>query len=247
MPDFEFVTDNILRLKVQAFSLGPFAIPVCVWLVREGDHWVLIDSGTAGTSQYILNAIRRITGDQGPRTVLLTHGHPDHSGGLSALRIAWNSPVYCHVEEAPFLSGEMDYGQQKARHLGFLLVKPFFPRSNIGSALSGTFERGQSVEGMAVIHLPGHTPGHVGFLHPKDGAVICGDVVMNLGSELSLPFTIATPDLELAQHSVHRLSQLDFLHLLPSHGEPILGGGREAVLDFLGDRKEEFSYEDWRT
>lgn len=245
MPDFEFVTDNILRLEVDAFSLGPFSIPVCVWLIYERDHWLLVDSGTTGRTEQVLKAIRKITGDRGPQTILLTHGHLDHAGGLSGLRIAWNPPVYCHSEEASFLTGEMDYGQQKAGHLGFLLVKPFFPRTKVGSAISGTFERGQTVEGMAVIHLPGHTPGHVGFYHPKDGALICGDAVMNLGGQLSLPFAIATPDLELAQHSVLRLSELDFNHLLPSHGEPILDFGREAVLNFLGEQQGDFEDGEW--
>jgi glyoxylase-like metal-dependent hydrolase (beta-lactamase superfamily II) len=245
LPDFEFVTDHILRLELEAFSFGPYSLPVCIWLVRVSDHWVLVDSGSAGASQQVLNAIRKVTGDRGPQTILLTHGHLDHAGGLSGLRVAWNPPFFCHVEEAPFLAGEIDYGQQKAGHLGFLFVKPFFPRTKVGSVISGTFERGQTVEGMAVIHLPGHTPGHVGFYHPKDNALICGDTVMNLGRQLSLPFAVVTPDLELAQHSVLRLSELDFAHLLPSHGEPILNVGREAILDFVGDRQVAYKDEEW--
>jgi len=94
-------------------------------------------------------------------------------------------------------------------------------------------ERGQSAVGMAVIHLPGHTPGHVGFLHPADHAMICGDAIMNLRGHLGPPPAISTPDPKLANASIERLAQLDFLHLLPSHGPAILDRGRQALLDFL--------------
>jgi glyoxylase-like metal-dependent hydrolase (beta-lactamase superfamily II) len=87
---------------------------------------------------------------------------------------------------------------------------------------------------MAVIHLPGHSPGQLGFLHPSDQAMICGDAVMNLKDRLSPPFAAFSQDPKLAEASMRRLSELDFIHLLPSHGDPILNRGREAMLSFLG-------------
>jgi glyoxylase-like metal-dependent hydrolase (beta-lactamase superfamily II) len=97
-------------------------------------------------------------------------------------------------------------------------------------------EGGQASDGLAVIHLPGHTPGQVGFLHPQDGALICGDAAMNLRDRLSPPFALASPDPGIALASMVRLSELDYDHLLPSHGPPILERGRDAILDYLDRR-----------
>jgi glyoxylase-like metal-dependent hydrolase (beta-lactamase superfamily II) len=99
--------------------------------------------------------------------------------------------------------------------------------------------------GMAVIHLPGHTPGHVGFLHPTDHAMICGDAVMNLGGRLAPPFAMSTPDPAAARASMQRLAELDYLHLLPTHGPPILEHGRQAVLDFLSQKEPEPEIREW--
>ena len=59
---------------------------------------------------------------------------------------------------------------------------------------------------------------------------------MNLGGRLSPPFGIATPDPRMAEASMVRLGELDYDHLLPSHGPPILGRGRQVLLDHLDRR-----------
>jgi glyoxylase-like metal-dependent hydrolase (beta-lactamase superfamily II) len=97
-------------------------------------------------------------------------------------------------------------------------------------------EAGQAADGMVVIHLPGHTPGQIGLLHPQDGAILCGDAVMNLRGRLSPPFSFATPDPGATEASMLRLGELDYEHLLPSHGPAILGTGRQAMLEFLDRR-----------
>lgn len=62
---------------------------------------------------------------------------------------------------------------------------------------------------------------------------------MNLKGRLSPPFTAFSQDPNLAEASMRRLSELDYIHLLPSHGDPILERGREAMLSFLGYPSED--------
>ena len=209
---------------------------MAVWLVRSADGWTLIDTGPPESADQMVSAIVRATEGQGPARVLLTHAHYDHAGGLAALRMAWNPPVMCHKAEVPFITGEADYRRLETQGFAPRLGRFFMRTAAWQVPIAKDLERGQSAAGMAVIHLPGHTPGQVGFLHPTDRALICGDAVMNLRGRLSPPIAAMTPDPDRAKSSMRRLGELDFDHLLPSHGPPVTGQGRRAVLDFLEDR-----------
>lgn len=237
MSDFQRLTRSIYRLEVPWHLYGLLAIPVSVWLVRGADSWTLVDAGPPQTADDVVAAVKRATGGQGVERVVLTHGHYDHAGGLAALRLAWAPAVVCHAEEADFITGEKSYGQVPARTWHFWIGRFFMQRLPTTQSVARKLQRGQSVEGMAVIHLPGHTPGHIGLLHPSDHAVLCGDTLMTLRGRISPPFILVTPDPSQARASIRRLGELDFSHLLPSHGPPILERGREAVLRYLARRR----------
>ncbi len=239
MPEFEPVSEHIARLELPWRIFDLVNAPVSVWLVRGEGGYTLIDTGPPETADLMVAAVARATGGRGPQRVLLTHGHYDHAGGLEALRVAWNPALLCHREEVPFVTGEMDYRHLRPRSFTFWIGRFFLARNDWGLPVARDLEGGQAADGMAVIHLPGHTPGQIGFLHPQDRAMICGDAVMNLKGRLSPPAAIATPDPETARASIRRLGELDYAHLLPSHGPPILDRGREALLTFLGEGQAE--------
>jgi glyoxylase-like metal-dependent hydrolase (beta-lactamase superfamily II) len=241
---FQPVTQNILRMEIEIDVAGLMSIPVNLWLVRSSDGWTLIDSGPPGTGDKVVKALSDATQGYGPSQVLLTHGHIDHAGGLQAIQLAWKTPVICHEAELPFVSGELDYRDAPAKGLLFMLARYFFP-STPGVKVARKLQRGESIAGMIAIHLPGHTPGHIGFLHPREQAMICGDALMNRDDHLSPPFAVATADPKQARASMRRVSELDFVHLLPSHGEPILNNGRRRLHDYLGVAPQEDVIEPW--
>ncbi len=233
MPEFEFISEHILRLELPWKVAGPITVPVAVWLVRERDGWSLVDSGPPQTADQLVAAVARATNGQGPQRILLTHAHVDHGGGVQALLQTWEPDLLCHREEVPIVTGLTDYRRLPSLSTAYRLGRFLLRRTRWSYAVTRELEGGLSVGGMAVIHLPGHTAGQVGFLHPTDRAMICGDAVMHLGGQLSLPFAMATIDPQAARASVRRLGELDFIHLLPSHGPAILARGREAVEYFL--------------
>jgi glyoxylase-like metal-dependent hydrolase (beta-lactamase superfamily II) len=69
--------------------------------------------------------------------------------------------------------------------------------------------------------------------------MICGDAMMNIEGKLSPPHSFATSDPETSRSSMRRLGELDYKHLLPSHGDPILENGHLAMLNYLGMRMED--------
>lgn len=241
MPDFQQISEHIHRLELPFHIVGPIHIPVAVWLVRTGAGWTLIDTGPPDAADQLVSALARATGGRGPNRVLLTHAHYDHAGGLESLREAWNPALICHRDEVPFVTGEKDYRRLKAGHAAFWFGRLLMRRTSWSVPVARDVERGEAVDGMAVIHLSGHSPGQVGFLHPQDHAMICGDALMNLRGRLSPPLALMTQDPKRAHASMQRLVELDYEHLLPSHGEPLLRTGRESLLAHLEGRElEEF-------
>jgi glyoxylase-like metal-dependent hydrolase (beta-lactamase superfamily II) len=236
MADFQSITENIARLELPWRVYGVIPIPVAVYLIRREDGFTLVDSGPPESADQLVPAISKATGGAGIDSVLLTHGHYDHVGGLNSLDLAWKPEVLCHREEAPFLRGDSDYHHLKAHSLLSFVGRYLMPRAALRVRASKTLEAGQAAAGMAVIHLPGHTPGQIGFLHPTDQAMICGDAAMNLGGQLSGPISLVTPNPMLAQKSLRRLAQLDYDHLLPTHGPPIMDHGQQAMRRFVGSR-----------
>jgi len=189
--------------------------------------------------------VARATRGRGPQTILLTHAHYDHAGGLEALRAAWDPAILCHRDEVGFVTGQSDYRHLPSRGLGYSIGRLLMGSTRWQLPVARDLERGQAVEGMAIIHLPGHTPGHIGFLHPEDRAMLCGDAVVNVGGRLSPSPALATQDPAAARSSLGRLGDLDYEHLLPSHGRPILGGGRAALARWLGGAHPEPPHTRW--
>jgi glyoxylase-like metal-dependent hydrolase (beta-lactamase superfamily II) len=245
MLKFEPVSEHISRLELPRRFFGVSNFPVCVWLVQTGDTFTLIDTGAPESTKHLIPALREATQGRGPQRVLLTHAHIDHAGGLNALNLVWQPEVICHREEAPLVRGDISYRQLKTKNPPFWLGRLLMPQPVWDVKITQILEGGQSAAGMAVIHLPGHSPGHIGFLHPQDMAMICGDAIMNIGGHLTMPFPFSTQDPGAARVSIKRLADLDSKLLLPSHGQPITRNVREALLRLLRDKKGSELTEDW--
>ncbi|MFQ6059337.1 MAG: MBL fold metallo-hydrolase [Anaerolineae bacterium] len=84
------------------------------------------------------------------------------------------------------------------------------------------------LEGMRVIHTPGHTPGSVSLYCPKRRLLFAGDAAANTFG-LRPPIGWFTEDMAQAKESIRKLAALDFEVALFGHGRPI---DREAALRF---------------
>src|SRR5690554_4400869 len=93
------VTPDILILQfplVNSFLVGnPMA---------ENKEWVLIDAGMAHTAKDIIKETEKRFGkDSKPTGIILSHGHFDHVGAITELVQQWNTVVYAHKMELPYL------------------------------------------------------------------------------------------------------------------------------------------------
>jgi glyoxylase-like metal-dependent hydrolase (beta-lactamase superfamily II) len=152
-------------------------------------HLILVDAG-AGT-WWGGGALGRLVGSlrsagytpEEVDIVLLTHFHSDHVGGLTApdgKRVFPNAEVYVAKAESSFwLSLEIAAKAPKD-------AQPFFRSAQaiaapyIEAGKWHTFSGSEPiVDGMQIVPLPGHTPGHTGFEFSSKGQKILfwGDVV----------------------------------------------------------------------
>ena len=118
--------------------------------------------GTAGRLGSALAATGVTPGEIG--TVLLSHLHPDHAGGLltEAGAAAYpNAELVLHADEARHWLPDDALSRAPDG------AKPYFEAARAAVAAYGGRVRehagGEVASGIAAVALPGHTPGHCGF------------------------------------------------------------------------------------
>jgi glyoxylase-like metal-dependent hydrolase (beta-lactamase superfamily II) len=152
-------------MDVRSFTVGPVA-ENCYVVRRDGaDHAVIVDPGEE--AERILGAVDGLglTID----AILITHCHFDHIGAVAPVAAASGAPVWCPKIEVPVLADIMSY----------------VPWPGFGPYES--YDADEAVEGgehlslagleIDVISTPGHSPGHVTYAIPDEGAVFSGDVL----------------------------------------------------------------------
>jgi glyoxylase-like metal-dependent hydrolase (beta-lactamase superfamily II) len=164
--------------------------------------------------------------------IALTHGHGDHIGSLDDLHAALpDAEVIISTRDARLLVKDLslDPGEPQVKIRGMLPGASTKP--------TRTVDGGEEIGSLRVIASPGHTPGHVAFLDPRDGTLLCGDVYTTIGGVATttgrnLRFPLAIPatwhgPTELA--SARALRALRPRRLAPGHGKIV--EAPEAAMD----------------
>ncbi len=102
---------------------------------------------------------------------------------------------------------------------------------------TATFSPGERIGSLEVIAAPGHTPGHVAFLDPRDNTLYCGDTFTTIGGvettaklPLRFPFaTMATWSKTVEIASAKALRAIDPAALAPGDGKVVENPG--AAMD----------------
>lgn len=149
-------------LKVKTFVAGPLATNVYLIWDDETREAALIDPGMDAES------VADNASESKPRFIFNTHCHFDHSWLNALYRRLWEAPLVYHRLDQPVL----DRSPDAASEWGFPRMEPS-PRADRYCEEGDVFKLG--AEEISVLHLPGHSPGHVGFV--TSAGVFSGDVL----------------------------------------------------------------------
>jgi len=218
----------------------PYPIgPVTVYLLT-GDPVTLVDTGPATAASWgALEAAlaARSLRPRDVRRVLLTHAHHDHFG-LARRLARLGAVVAAHPYERRNLQLRRSYGLlwrqlglaglPFARRLALVASLRMLDRTARPVAASEWLAAGQDLPHergpVRVHHLPGHTPGHLGFELGGERTIISGDTVLDGVVPNAVidtdPESPGRPFQSLAAYAatLRRLEALRPEVLLPAHG-----------------------------
>lgn len=201
-----------------------------VYLVDD-DEWTLIDAGWPRDVGTVRKGLREAgTSPAEIDRVLVTHYDADHVGSLG--KLALDAPVHVHEADAPYVEGERLPPRTARRGLE-MFHRLYYRRVEPPDGPVRRLRDGDEVGDFRVYHTPGHTPGHVVYVHEGVGAAFLGDLAWMRGGSLRPTDRITSYDRSRALESIRKLLERmpDVEHVCPGHGPPVSNGSR--VLDQL--------------
>lgn len=155
-------------MKIVVIPVTPFQQNCSLVICEETKIAAIVDPG--GEHSRILTAIKNnnVTVDK----IILTHGHLDHVGDTQPLAEALNIPIIGPEKEDDFWLSQLE---MQCTMFGFPHTKSFTPTQWL--------EEGDVVTvgniKLDILHIPGHTPGHIALYDVQSGQIIVGDILFN--------------------------------------------------------------------
>ncbi|HEY2773291.1 MAG TPA: MBL fold metallo-hydrolase [Candidatus Binatia bacterium] len=208
MPDIARWSPRVVVVLGQ--NPGPFTGPgTNTYIVGAGRRRILLDTGQ-GIAQYddlLENALGEHCDGASIERIVLTHAHPDHIGGVDAVR---------------------------ARHGDLPVFKMPLPASDRGIEVTALADgdvvrtEGATLE---AVWTPGHARDHLCFLLREEGILFSGDNVLGAGT------TVIPPDGDLGDYldSLRRLQGLGAQRIFPAHG-PAIDDPAAKIGEYLAHR-----------
>lgn len=184
----------------------------CYSLELDGKSY-LIDAGMRSSARKIIQYFREV--GKKPDSVLITHYHPDHIGGLSEIVRVFSPDVYAPDEEISVITGKARIKPAKSvlsrMIAGVSRIEPVEDVKPVSSL---------SVPGINVVPTHGHTPGSTSYFVEGTRAIFVGDAIVKKGSEISVnkAFTLNYNE---ALISKEKILSLKPALILPGHGNLI--------------------------
>jgi glyoxylase-like metal-dependent hydrolase (beta-lactamase superfamily II) len=213
-----------VSLAVDRYELGPIGTNgYVVRPDRSAQEAVVVDPGgdAAGLRLELASSGARCV------AIFVTHTHWDHLGGVADLAEGTDAPVYAPERERDVLERPGEY------------------YAGVGVSIRGwtpehTLSGGETITAAGidfeVVHVPGHSPGHLAYY--ADGCLFSGDVLF-AGSvgRVDLPYGDWDTLLQSLRTLVERYPRETVVY--SGHGPPTTLGDELATNPFLAELRDE--------
>ena len=208
-------------LKVTIVPVTPFAQNCSIVECTSTNRAAIVDPG--GDLPRICEAIDKLKVT--PEKILLTHGHIDHAGAAEELADQLKLPIEGPDERDGFLLASLE--QQGAR---FGITDARNVTSTRWLVEGETVSIGDLT--FSVLHVPGHTPGHLVFVNAPARFALVGDTLFQ-GSVGRTDFPYGSHE-QLTTGIKSKLLPLgDDVTILPGHGPASTIGAERKGNGFL--------------
>jgi len=202
-------------VEIKKFAVNPLQENTLL-ISDETGECVFVDPGFYFAVEH--DEIKNYISENNLKPVMIanTHCHFDHIMGVEFIRQEYNIPFVAHPDDAFWVKKAIDQGKM----FGFDM-KPVNPPDSFFSE-NEKLKFGNTE--FDIIHIPGHSPGHVVFYSEKEKILIGGDVLFH-GS-------IGRSDLPGGDQATLISGIKEKLFKLPDETKVYCGHGPETTLGF---------------
>jgi endoribonuclease LACTB2 len=210
---------NYLCFPVRTPTRPP-ATHTCCYLVHTSKELLIFDPGSPyeEEQQALAECVdEMVAAGRKVREIILTHHHPDHVGGVNALKahLGGNISVAAHKETANILTG--------------VKVDRFIEDGEIITL------DGEPQLQLQAMHTPGHARGHLCFHDAQRGVLITGDNIVGFGSVLIDP---SDGNMRDYLNSLERMRALPNLSVLFGGHGPAVATPYQKINEYIAHRLE---------
>jgi glyoxylase-like metal-dependent hydrolase (beta-lactamase superfamily II)/8-oxo-dGTP pyrophosphatase MutT (NUDIX family) len=211
---------NYICFPVRTPTRPPATHTNC-YLIYTSSEILIIDPGSPyeEEQQALADCVAELTVEgRTVREIILTHLHPDHVGGVNALR--------------SFLGGSVTVAAH--RHTAEALPEDIVVDRLIDDEESITLDGAPPIT-LRAMHTPGHARGHLCFYEERTGTLITGDNIVGLGSVLIDP-----PEGNMRDYlnSLQRMRALPNLTVLFGGHGPAMANPQAKLDEYIAHRLE---------
>lgn len=196
------------------------------WILRTKNGAALIDAGLELDAATIIAELQKQgLSAQDVHTILVTHGHRDHFGGVESFPKA---RIYVGEADIPLVRNERAPEAAVPRLFARMAGDP----PKVGELLPLKGGETLEVDGVPirVFHVSGHTPGSMMFL--RDTLLFTGDSLFARGDEVAAPPPFISDDADENLRSLRTLQGVPFTTIADGH-TGVAGDARQKLRRLL--------------